>query len=159
MKQMSITKPMPHVYRVEQLIHAELYDYRKKEPQCMGCWKSHKEWFEIPHKHAVKVVTKWASWMLSTNPYEMGEKSLGASELSRWQLKYCYLADLRGVCLPCPISLLGPVVKQTSKTNRSSSSGGAARSPRRSSRKPKRMVPATDDKEAKTLELNCPRMS
>ena len=72
---------LPHVYRVEALVHAELNDSRVREIACKKCSErktlkegrecivSHEEWFCASPDHAQKVITKWSDWML-TDPYE-----------------------------------------------------------------------------------------
>lgn len=72
---------LPHVYRVEALVHAELNDSRVREIACKKCSErktrkkgrqcivSHEEWFCASPDHAQKVIKKWSDWML-TNPYE-----------------------------------------------------------------------------------------
>jgi hypothetical protein len=72
---------LPHVYRVEALVHAELNDSRVREIACKKCSErktrkedrecivSHEEWFCASPDHAQKVIKKWSNWML-TNPYE-----------------------------------------------------------------------------------------
>ena len=59
---------LPHAYRVEKLVHAELKDYRMKEKGCEGCGSAHEEWFAVPQYHAIKVIEKWSSWII-TRPY------------------------------------------------------------------------------------------
>jgi hypothetical protein len=72
---------LPHVYRVEALVHAELNDSRVREIACKKCSErktckmgkkylvSHKEWFRVSPDHAQKVIKKWSDWM-QANPYE-----------------------------------------------------------------------------------------
>lgn len=63
--------PMPHIYRVEKLIHTELREARLKEPACKAHPGGHDEWFAISAAHAQRVIDKWSDWM-RTNPYEGG---------------------------------------------------------------------------------------
>ena len=58
---------VPHVARVEKLIHTELKDFRHKQTKCI-CGVIHIEWFEVSHLDVAVVVEKWSSWM-ETNPY------------------------------------------------------------------------------------------
>jgi Meiotically up-regulated gene 113 len=59
---------VPHVHRVERLIHIELADQRVKgEGPCSQCGKEHREWFELnATKEALKrvddCVRRWVSW-------------------------------------------------------------------------------------------------
>ncbi|KAL1796207.1 hypothetical protein ACET3X_004747 [Alternaria dauci] len=85
---------MPHVFRVEQLIHTELKEYRLRR-KCDGCDKLHKEWFEVNQVHAVKVMKKWRDWMLQ-KPYVYDET------LCQWVIKSEMLDTLEGMCEPIP---------------------------------------------------------
>ena len=77
---------MPHVYRVEKLIQAELRSRRRQETRCQGCFRCHTEWFEVGLPDAKKVVQKWSSWIRS-NPYEEVQSSAeGKGELT-WRLR------------------------------------------------------------------------
>lgn len=70
---------VPHVRRLEQIVHAEFKDFRFCERNCPGCHRSHKEWFKPPSGVSLaKVIEEWIQWML-TEPYE---KVQGV-----WQLK------------------------------------------------------------------------
>ena len=61
---------IPHVHRLEQIIHAELSDYRVREPHCRGCGKSHNEWFEdLPDETYRPLIERWTKWMME-RPYE-----------------------------------------------------------------------------------------
>ncbi|KAL8963900.1 MAG: hypothetical protein Q9183_004863, partial [Haloplaca sp. 2 TL-2023] len=44
---------IPHVYRVEKLVHAQLRDVRRKETRCEKCQKCHREWFEGNKEEAI----------------------------------------------------------------------------------------------------------
>ncbi|KAK5317275.1 hypothetical protein LTR70_005892 [Exophiala xenobiotica] len=61
---------VPHIYRVEQLVHFELAKYWRLEKQCQKCPKQHKEWFEIAATKAGRVAGQWAEWMTVADPYE-----------------------------------------------------------------------------------------
>ncbi|PNS16158.1 hypothetical protein CAC42_4559 [Sphaceloma murrayae] len=59
-------RKVPHVHRVERLIHLELADKRVKR-KCETCGKEHREWFEVEAtEEAVKamddVVRRWIAW-------------------------------------------------------------------------------------------------
>ena len=60
--------PFPHGYRVEQLVHAELAGFRRKE-YCRVCGVEHTEWFKILSAKAKKAVERWAKWIAS-GPYD-----------------------------------------------------------------------------------------
>ncbi|CAN9306509.1 unnamed protein product [Alternaria alternata] len=85
---------MPHVFRVEQLIHTELKECRLRR-RCDGCGKTHKEWFEANEAHAVKVLRKWRDWMLQ-EPYVYDEA------LDQWTIKPGMLDTLETMCQPIP---------------------------------------------------------
>ena len=71
---------VPHVKRVEKLIHADLRDYRHAEPGCRGCSRTHEEWFTGPSQNEVKaMIEKWTQWMMS-QPYEQVGGKLVLSE-------------------------------------------------------------------------------
>ncbi|KAL1878947.1 hypothetical protein Plec18167_004242 [Paecilomyces lecythidis] len=64
----SAGRKVPHVHRVERLIHLELADKRVKNlGPCSECGKEHREWFEVEaHKDALKSVDdcirRWVGW-------------------------------------------------------------------------------------------------
>jgi hypothetical protein len=89
----SDTQQVPHISRVEALVHLELMHFRKIEPKCAGCSKSHVEWFEVPKDIAISVVRKWTSWM-STLPYE--RRVAGSQE--QWVLKSEELSQVDRLC-------------------------------------------------------------
>ncbi len=60
---------IPHVKRVEAIVHAELREFRMQELKCNTCHTSHQEWFEKSAPDAVTAVKKWSAWM-RTEPYE-----------------------------------------------------------------------------------------
>ena len=60
---------IPHCYRVEALVHAELALYRKKIPICPGCGKCHREWFEVDPEYIKATIRRWADW-IQQKPYE-----------------------------------------------------------------------------------------
>lgn len=61
-------RKVPHVHRVERLIHLELADIRMRDlGRCPECGKEHREWFEIEaEKEALRkvdeCVRRWISW-------------------------------------------------------------------------------------------------
>ena len=59
-----------HAARVEQLVHADLLDYRVREPACRTCFKSHIEWFRgLSLSFIIGRIETWSQWM-SEGPYE-----------------------------------------------------------------------------------------
>jgi hypothetical protein len=75
---------VPHVYRVEALVHAELKDCRYREVGC-SCSRSHIEWFRVSEPHARSVVEKWSEWV-GRKPYE-GVVSGRKGAKMKWMLK------------------------------------------------------------------------
>lgn len=61
-------RKVPHVHRVERLIHLELADQRVRDlGQCPECGKEHREWFEIEaEKESLRrvdeCIRRWVSW-------------------------------------------------------------------------------------------------
>jgi hypothetical protein len=86
---------VPHISRVEALVHLELIQHRRIEEKCSGCFKSHLEWFEISKDIAIGVVRKWSAWM-ATLPYE---KHMKDGE-EQWTLKSEEWKHLDKLCRP-----------------------------------------------------------
>lgn len=100
---------IPHVSRVEYLMHIELKDLRK-ERRCNGCGKMHKEWFQTSDLHAVKVFQKWQQW-IEQEPYQVdvhGKTGFIKPEMQK---------TLAEVCVPVPQA---PVPKPSPRRNRES---------------------------------------
>ncbi|KAE9366724.1 hypothetical protein N431DRAFT_351113 [Stipitochalara longipes BDJ] len=73
-----------HYHAVERIVHAELYNERRKY-KCNECNQAHKlgfgakyakspstehgEWFEISEEKALQVVNKWRDWVIKSDPY------------------------------------------------------------------------------------------
>ncbi|PWY91421.1 DUF1766-domain-containing protein [Aspergillus sclerotioniger CBS 115572] len=61
-------RKVPHVHRVEHLIHLELSDVRLRNlGKCPDCGKEHREWFEVPaEKSSLKrvddCIRRWVKW-------------------------------------------------------------------------------------------------
>ena len=87
---------IPHAWRVEKLVQAELRKYNKWETGC-GCkYKTHREWFETSLPHAIKLVEFWSAWV-QTHPYEERPRErlkLGQATLPAWALKESHKAEL-----------------------------------------------------------------
>jgi hypothetical protein len=99
---------IPHVPRVEKLIHTELKEFRKKR-RCEGCGQTHKEWFDIEEAHAVKVARKWQEWFMR-KPYIFNEG------VQQWVLKQEMADELDQICEPLPRVKATP--KQPRKSDR-----------------------------------------
>ncbi|KAL2786941.1 meiotically up-regulated gene 113-domain-containing protein [Aspergillus keveii] len=87
--------PVPHISRVEKLIHAELAEYRRKEECCKAttCGKAHQEWFQVEEQHALRVVRKWIAWMRK-EPY------VQINGGSTWVLAIHRVGSIKEICTP-----------------------------------------------------------
>jgi hypothetical protein len=62
---------VPHVHRVERLIHLELADIRARDlGACPECGKEHREWFEVAAertalKRVDECIRRWVRWAQS----------------------------------------------------------------------------------------------
>lgn len=92
-EQMVDSQKVPHISRVEALVHLELIGHRRIEEKCPGCFKSHVEWFEVPEHIAIGVVRKWSAWMM-TLPYE---KQMRDGK-EQWILKSTARENLDALC-------------------------------------------------------------
>ena len=107
-------EPVPHIYRVEALVHAELHKFRRTQVRCKFCGKSHKEWFERSSEDAIATVKKWTAWMRGA-PY--AEKVFTDNEdkdcddtrsLPEWILKSELTSSIQALCQPSPDDLRPP---------------------------------------------------
>ncbi|KAF1834800.1 DUF1766-domain-containing protein [Decorospora gaudefroyi] len=83
---------IPHVSRIERLIHIELKKFRKAG-KCEECNSIHREWFGVTEKQAVQVFRKWQKW-ISQEPYALDPKS------GEWRIRPEMLPSLPQVCKP-----------------------------------------------------------
>lgn len=76
---------VPHVKRVERLIHAELAPYKFTLQSCpkKGKHGTHGEWFRIESDDARKVVEKWVKWMDSDPKRDDGKVGTKTEPRSR----------------------------------------------------------------------------
>lgn len=73
-EQYSSPRKVRHAARVEQLVHADLLDYRVREPACRTCFKSHIEWFRgLSLSFIIRRIEAWSQWM-SEGPYEKSDR-------------------------------------------------------------------------------------
>ncbi|KAM0212765.1 hypothetical protein ACHAPQ_004965 [Fusarium lateritium] len=62
--------PAEHYVKVEKLVHAQLWNQRKRENDgCPTCHVKHKEWFKVDSMTANKYIGLWTSWMRQ-QPYD-----------------------------------------------------------------------------------------
>jgi hypothetical protein len=102
---------IPHVSRVEQLIHVELKDSRRKM-SCAGCNKTHQEWFAVSDALALKVFQKWQDW-ITQEPYGFDART------KKWVLKPEMISTLSQVCEPVSPEL----IEQPPHRNRAAKKG------------------------------------
>jgi len=76
---------VPHVNRVERLIHIELRGsgMGKEAEKCADCGREHREWFEVPAtrdglRGVDRVVRRWVNWAESLPPENVGAVDFGA---------------------------------------------------------------------------------
>jgi hypothetical protein len=96
-------KLFKHYGIVEQLVQAELWNERRSF-KCKKCGKEHQfmmgdrvgtvhgEWFEVTEAHALEVVEKWRSWIVTHRPY-----TRRAILKPFWKWKYQEALDSDGV--------------------------------------------------------------
>lgn len=60
-------RQVPHVHRVERLIHLELAEKRAQKDVCKQCGREHREWFEVDAskkglRGVDEIVSRWVRW-------------------------------------------------------------------------------------------------
>jgi hypothetical protein len=86
---------IPHVSRVERLIHIELKDQRR-ERHCESCNKRHQEWFEVGEAAVIQVFEKWRDWILQ-KPYALNQQT------KQWVLRPEIVENLEQICEPTEV--------------------------------------------------------
>ncbi|KAF2191822.1 DUF1766-domain-containing protein [Zopfia rhizophila CBS 207.26] len=119
---------VPHVHRVERLIHTELKDARM-QMKCKGCDKTHREWFQVTEAHAIKVFQKWKDWILQ-HPYE-------EDEFGEWKLKPSFRSQLHKVCQPLQLETQPDAKTLPGKAKRPNLSAGKQRRKSKEPSKPR----------------------
>jgi hypothetical protein len=61
--------PAEHYVKVEKIVHAQLWNQRKREKGCPACNIRHKEWFQVDAMTASKIIALWTGWM-RREPYD-----------------------------------------------------------------------------------------
>jgi predicted Fe-S protein YdhL (DUF1289 family) len=94
---------IPHVQRIEKLMHIELGNYRKKRI-CNGCGRTHIEWFDISAEKAKEVYQKWEDWIM--------QKPYAQDVAGNWVVRPEMLESLSQVCKPVvfsqPVKIVRP---------------------------------------------------
>ncbi|KAF1964528.1 DUF1766-domain-containing protein [Bimuria novae-zelandiae CBS 107.79] len=83
---------IPHVNRIERLIHIELKECRKQR-YCQSCNKNHQEWFDVGEASVTKILRKWQDWIMQ-RPYALDSKT------ETWVLRPEVKGTLAQVCEP-----------------------------------------------------------
>ncbi|KAH7109287.1 meiotically up-regulated gene 113-domain-containing protein [Dendryphion nanum] len=83
---------VPHVKRIERLLHLELKNLRYSMSECDGCKKNHNEWFDLSERVAVRVFGKWREW-IESKPYEKNANGV-------WELTEAAREKLDEICEP-----------------------------------------------------------
>ena len=84
---------IPHVFRLEKIVFAELKEFRLQEVGCK-CEKTHREWFMAKDSHILEVVDRWTKWIMQ-EPYEKIRDT--------WQLKAIEREALDRLCIPLSV--------------------------------------------------------
>jgi T5orf172 domain len=80
-------RKVPHVHRVERLIHLELAAKRAQKDVCEQCGREHREWFEVEAsktglRGVDEVVRRWVRWAEGVD-MDKGEVGGGGKEVGR----------------------------------------------------------------------------
>lgn len=107
-----------HVARVEQLVHADLSDYRVFEPACRGCLKSHIEWFSgLSLALIIRRIEAWSQW-IDEKPYEEVDRQWHLADKGRESMPI--VADPDRCCDPevHPKTLRSPLRRYNLRSNK-----------------------------------------
>lgn len=130
-KDLSFQKRVMNARRLEDLVHAELKEYRVRETGCRcasGIKKTgnHNEWFCIQANYVEKVRNKWTHWINEKPRYEnQAGGILLESELSAGEIEY--------LCTPLVMDNDSTLSPHRDLRSRRSSSNRSARDRRKSS--------------------------
>jgi hypothetical protein len=83
---------IPHVNRIERLMHIELKQCRKQR-WCKGCGKNHVEWFVVGETLVTQIFRKWHDWIMQ-KPYALNATT------KQWELRPGMIDTLDQVCEP-----------------------------------------------------------
>jgi hypothetical protein len=108
---------IPHVSRVERLIHTELKDQRE-EMACASCGVKHREWFGVSDALALKVFQKWQDW-ITQEPYTFDART------GEWVLRPDMMETLSQVCEP-----VSPELTKQPPLRKRAANNGKRKSPR-----------------------------
>ena len=109
---------IPHVSRIERLIHMELRNCRRSR-RCDGCDTNHKEWFNVPETHVVKVFQKWQKWILE-KPYSLDPVS------NKWTIRPEMMDKVEEVCKPV-LEEVKPLISHSKKGKKTKSGKRSSR--------------------------------
>ncbi|KAL2057046.1 hypothetical protein ABVK25_002785 [Lepraria finkii] len=83
---------VPHVRRLEALVHATLKEDRYCEPCCAACHSCHREWFDVKDPHKIQSVKAfWSEW-IRRGPYGWVEAE------GEWMLKAEFEKEVEAMC-------------------------------------------------------------
>ena len=106
---------MPHVSRIERLIHLELKECRKQR-YCSSCNKNHTEWFDVGEALVTEIYNKWKEWIMR-KPYALDVVS------GKWMLRPEMVETLEQVCTPVCLVEKKPPLRRVSGPKGRRSSG------------------------------------
>ncbi|KAL8951537.1 MAG: hypothetical protein Q9222_002508 [Ikaeria aurantiellina] len=124
-------EPIPHVFRVEKLVQAQLRNCRRKQTLCRKCKKRHHEWFETATAEAIATVQRWTAW-IRTEPYEQTPD--GGWSLKREEMKNIQTTS----ATPVKVSELRPSAPRSRDRSRRLSASPRPRRQTRSEDPPRR---------------------
>ena len=84
---------VPHVKRVEKIIHTELKNMRHMV-KCDPCGGHHNEWFKVNEADVFSVIKKWEEWILKRSYVERAAET--------WTLSTTALENLENVVTDLP---------------------------------------------------------
>ena len=82
---------VPHVHRLEKLVHDTLKVDRYCEPCCAVCRKRHREWFDVKDHKIQSVISIWSEW-IRREPYEL------VDDEGKWMLKAEFETEVDTIC-------------------------------------------------------------
>ena len=107
-----------HVARLEQLVHADLSNYRVFEPACRGCLKSHIEWFSgLSLALIIRRIEAWSQW-INEKPYKKVNRQWHLTNKGKESMPI--VADLNRCCDPevHPKTLRSPSRRYNLRSNK-----------------------------------------
>ena len=136
------SEKVPHVARLEKLIHAEFSNHRVKELGCRGCGIMHIEWFRNLELTFVKNrIEVWIDW-IKNEPYQKGPTGI-------WRLKPEVEMSLP---LTSSITPSAPITPRKATPRRHSTQNA---SPKMSSKSPRKRTPSRGEARVPRYDFRC----